>query len=108
MKLTTFIFAFCFAAALCAPVRAQDQAPDAQQDQMQQLRMQIMQNMAAKGINPAEFFQDIRQKIQDGTMDPADVQNTLMEKGIIDQKMMTQVQTSIQSTALNSIRKQLV
>jgi len=95
------------AAKLHAQVPPAPATDDAAQQQMQQMRTQIFQNMAAKGINPQEFFQEIGQKMQSGSMDFADIQKVMLEKGIIDQKMVTQMQTTMQSAALNNVKRQL-
>ena len=52
--------------------------------------------MQQRGIDPQEFFGDIRQQIQDGKLDPADIQKVMLDKGIIDQQMVTQMQTALQ------------
>jgi hypothetical protein len=86
--------------------QAQDN-PTPEQQQMQQMRSQIFINMQQRGIDPQEFFGQIRQQIQDGTLDPADIQKVMVEKGIMDQQMVTQMQTTFQSSAYNRIREQL-
>lgn len=94
-------------AILSASARAQTQVgPSADQQammgQMQQTFQKIMQNMQAKGIDPQQFFQ----QIQNGA-DPADIQKQLIDRGIIDQQTMTQMQTNMQKLATRRIRDQL-
>jgi hypothetical protein len=86
--------------------QAQDN-PTPEQQQAQQMREQIFINMQQRGIDPQQFFGDIRQKIQDGTLDPADIQKVMIDKGIITQEMATQMQTTMQSGLYNRIREQL-
>jgi len=79
-------------------------SPDQQAmiQQMQQMGQTIMQNMQAKGMDPQQLFQEI----QNGT-DPADIQQELIDKGIIDQATVTQMQANVQKLAFSQIRTQL-
>jgi hypothetical protein len=90
-----------------ASARAQDQAPtpeeQAMRQQMQDMRQQIFQNMQAKGIDPQQFFQQIFQN--GGSM--ADVQKQLIAQGIVDKDTIAKMQTTVQSFALNQIKRQL-
>jgi hypothetical protein len=63
--------------------------------------------MIAKGIDPQEFFGQIRQQMQDGTFDPAQFQQMMIDKGIIDRQMAEQMQTTMQSATMARIREQL-
>src|SRR5947207_8954773 len=103
------VLKFLILALLLAPrLYAQDQPPPTtEQAAAQQMRMTIFQNMAAKGIDPQEFFGQIRQQIQDGTFDPAELQQSMIDKGIIDKQMATQMQATMQSAAMNRIKQQL-
>jgi hypothetical protein len=87
------------------------QEPDAEMQEMrQQLRdigMQVMQKMAEKGIDPQQFFGDIRQQMQDGSLDMAALQQKLVDSDLIDKDTVTQMQTKAQSATLNSIKRQL-
>jgi len=77
------------------------------QDAARQMREQIIQNMQAKGIDPQEFFGQIRQQMQDGTFDPQKLQQMMIDKGIIDKQTAEKMQTTMQSAALSRIREQL-
>jgi hypothetical protein len=87
------------------PTQTQN-APSADQqkmiEQMQETFQTIMQNMQAKGIDPMQFFQ----QIQNGA-DPADIQKQLVDRGIIDQATLTQMQTNMQKLTTSRIRDQL-
>jgi hypothetical protein len=98
---------------LTAPLFAQPQPnsnsannSDPQAD-LQQMRQQIFTNMAAKGIDPQQFFQDIRDKMASGNFDPADIQKLMIDKGIMDQAMVDKMQTAMQSSTLSRIKDQL-
>jgi hypothetical protein len=101
LALTTLLFT--------SSVFAQDQSNSANDPQAaaQQMRQTIIQNMMAKGIDPQEFFGQIRQQIQDGTFDPAELQQTMIDKGIIDRQMAEQMQTTMQSATMSRIREQV-
>ena len=93
--------------SLAAGAFAQAQAaPSADQQamiqQMQQSFQTIMQNMQAKGIDPQTFFQ----QMQNGA-DPADIQQQLVDKGIIDQKTIDQLQGTMQRFAMTSIKQEM-
>src|SRR5262249_26775502 len=51
--------------------------------------------------------QEIGQKMQSGNFDPADIQKLMIDKGIIDQKMIDRMQTAMQSGMMSNIREQL-
>ncbi len=105
---TSPIWLALVALLLVPHLHAQDQPPPTtEQAAAQQMRMTIFQNMVAKGIDPQEFFGQIRQQIQDGTFDPAELQQSLIDKGIIDKQMATQMQATMQSAAMNRIKQQL-
>src|SRR5215510_702640 len=91
----------------CVTLRAQPQQAEDPQAVMQEMRQQILQNMAARGIDPQQFFQEIGQKMQNGSLDPADIQKLMIDKGIIDQKMIDRMQTAMQSGMMSNIREQL-
>ena len=74
----------------------------AMREQLQQSFQTIMQNMQAKGIDPMQFFQ----QIQNGA-DPADIQKQLVDRGIIDQATLTQMQTNMLKLTTSRIRDQL-
>ncbi len=91
------------------PAAAPAPTPEQQemQQQMQQFRAQIMQNMQDKGIDPQEFFGEIRQRMQDGNFDPSDIQQLMIDRGIISKPMIDQMQGTFQKYALSNIRRQL-
>ncbi|MGA2231703.1 MAG: hypothetical protein ABSH22_12460 [Tepidisphaeraceae bacterium] len=70
--------------------------------QMQQSFQMIMQNMQAKGMDPQQLFQEM----QNGA-DPADIQQELIDKGILDQATFMQMQANVQKFAYSQIRTQL-
>lgn len=84
----------------------QQNNPDPQ-DAMREMRRQIFQNMQARGIDPREFFGQIRQQMQDGTFDPQQLQQMMIDKGIIDKATAVKMQTTMQSATLNRIRDQI-
>jgi hypothetical protein len=90
-------------------VFAQEPDPDMQEmrQKMQQIGMQVMQNMAQKGVDPQEFFGQVRQQMQEGTFDMAAFQKKMVDDGLIDKETVAQMQTTAQSATLNSIRRQL-
>jgi hypothetical protein len=107
MRFASILIISC---ALIAPAFAQNQDAPANdpQSELQQMRMQIFQNMVAKGIDPQEFFGQIRQQMQDGTFDPAQLQKMLIDKGVLDEKTANRMQALTQSATLSRIREQLV
>src|SRR4029079_18503767 len=82
--------------------RAQQQqdgpTPDQQEmfQQMQQARDQMFQRMQEKGIDPQEFFGQMRDQMASGAFDPADFQKQLVDKGLIDQDLVDKMQTTMQ------------
>jgi hypothetical protein len=93
--------------------RAQDQQvqPSPQQEearqQMEDMRNQILQNMQQRGIDPMEYFQQMRQQIMDGTLDPADIQQQMVQKGIMDEQMVTRMQDTMQRLTMGNLKDQL-
>jgi outer membrane murein-binding lipoprotein Lpp len=75
--------------------------------QFQQMRNQVLLNMVQKGIDPREFFGDLRQQMQNGTLDVAALQQKLVDQGLIEKDAITQMQTKAQGATLGSIRRQL-
>ena len=98
-----------FLALASVSVFAQDADPGMQEmrQQLQQIGMAVMQNMTQKGIDPQKFFGDIRQQMQDGTLDMAALQQKLVDDGLIEKETVTQMQTTVQNATLNSIKRQL-
>jgi hypothetical protein len=76
-------------------------------EEMMQMRQQIMQNMIQRGIDPQQYFQEMRQKMQDGSFDLGELQKDMIDKGIMDQKMVEKMQTNFRSNALNNIKQRL-
>jgi len=87
--------------------QTQQTNPADPQEELQQLRGQVFQNMLAKGINPQDFFQQMRQQMEDGTFDPAQLQKSLIEKGVLDQATADRMQVLTQSSTFQRIRHQL-
>ena len=75
--------------------------------EMQGNFQQIMENMQAKGIDPQEVGQQMFQQIQDGTFDPDEFQQSLIDKGVLDQAMVNRMQGTTQKLMLSGIRQQL-
>ena len=75
--------------------------------QMQQFGQQIFQNMQQKGIDPQQFFMDIQQQMQDGTLDQSGVMQMLVDKGLIDQDSVNQLQTNVTKLTALTIKQQL-
>ena len=109
MRIHLMLAAALLSTLLAIPIRAQNQptTPTDPQSDIQAIRQQIVANMAAKGIDPQEFFGQIRDKMADGTFDPADLQKTMIEKGIMTPEMATKMQTAMQSASLSRIKDQL-
>jgi hypothetical protein len=83
---------------------------DDQQAMIQQMRsvgQQIMQNMIQKGIDPQQFFMDIQQQMQDGTLDQSGVMQMMVDKGLIDQDSITQLQGNMTKLTALTIKQQL-
>jgi hypothetical protein len=96
-------------ALIAAPARAEDAPPDrdAIRQQFQQMREQFMQKMNEQGIDPQQFFGEIRQQMQDGSLDFNGLQKKLADRGLIDEKAMAQLQTNAQAGMLSNIKRQL-
>jgi hypothetical protein len=92
-----------FAAAQDGPTPEQQEM----REQMQQIREQIMQRMQERGIDPMEFAMEMRQQVMDGTFDPAAFQQSLIDKGLIDQEQVTRMQTAVQRVTLGSLKQRL-
>ena len=75
--------------------------------QLQDMRAQIVQNLQQQGIDPIAFGQQLRDKMQDPNYDPADLQQMLIDQGLIDEGAMTRLQGTVQTYALNAIKQQL-
>jgi len=84
-------------------------SPDDQQviQQMTEMSQQIQQRMQQQGIDPQQFGLEMFQQMQSGTFDPADFQQSLIDKGLMDQQMLNTMQSSTQKLALSAIRRQL-
>jgi hypothetical protein len=90
--------------------RAQDGPTPEQQEifeQMRQMREQVVQRMQERGIDPMEFAADMRQQMMDGTFDPAEFQQRLVDNGLIDQEQITRMQSNIQRVTMGSLKQRL-
>jgi hypothetical protein len=76
--------------------------PSEDQQAIMQTMRQMMMNMRAKGIDPQELFQ----QIQSGA-DPADIQQQLIDEGVIDKQMIATMQGAAQRMILTRIKEQL-
>ncbi len=83
--------------------------PEQQQimQQMQDLRMKILDNMQKQGVDPMQFFQQMMSQMQDGTFDINELNQQLIDKGLIDEESLTKVQDSIQKLTLDGIKRDL-
>lgn len=75
--------------------------------QMQQMGQQIQQNIQNSGINMDEFGQQMAAQFQGGNFDPEAIQQMLIDKGIITQDMMNQMQGTVRKASLASVRRQM-
>jgi hypothetical protein len=88
---------------------AQDQqltpAQQQQQDLQEQVRQMwggVMQIMQAKGIDPGQFFQQMRQGA-----DMADIQKQLIDQGLLDPQTAANLQATMQKLTTLRLRDQL-
>jgi len=77
-------------------------APPDPQQQVRETFQTIMQNIIAKGMDPQEIFQQLR----NGT-DPAIVEKQLIDKGIVDQQTLTQLHDNLQKVVSGRLRDKL-
>jgi hypothetical protein len=92
---------------LSSVARGQEQpnvSPEQQQlqDQMQQNRQTIFENMRAKGVDPRQFFQQFQQGA-----DWADIQKQMIDQGILDPQLAAQMQETQQKLTNLTLRDQL-
>ncbi len=92
------------AAAINPDLSPEDQA---QVQQMQQMGQQIQQNIQNSGIDINELRQQMADQYQNGTLDPEAMQQMLIDKGIITQDMMNQMQGSVRKLSLSAVRRQM-
>ena len=83
--------------------------PDQQdlQQQMQDMRQKVMDNMQKQGVDPATFFQDMMQRMQNGSLDFSQLQQELVDKGFLDQASVDKLQGTMQKVTDATIREQL-
>jgi hypothetical protein len=99
---------FVLLALMALPARAQETpttTPTDEQAVQQQIREQfqtMIQNMVARGINPGDFFQQLR-----SGADMADLEKQLIDQGIIDQKTIDQMQSNMLFLTARRIQRQL-
>jgi hypothetical protein len=98
-------------AILSARVLAQDQGvtPEQQEmrDQMSQMREQVLQRMQEKGIDPVQFGMQMREQMMDGSFDPAAFQQSMIDRGLIDQDQMTRMQTTVQRMTMSGLKQRM-
>jgi hypothetical protein len=75
--------------------------------QMQQMGQQVMQNIQNSGMDMQELGQQMREQAMNGTFDPEAMQQMLIDRGIITQDMMNQLQGTVQKAGLASVRRQM-
>jgi hypothetical protein len=99
----------CFAAIVSQSFAQDGPTPEQQEmrEQMAQMREQVIQRMQEKGIDPMEFAMEMRQRVMDGTFDPAEFQQSLIDRGLIDEQQITRMQTTVQRVTLGSLKQQL-
>ena len=98
------------AAAVLAQVPPQAAGTPEQQQiaqQMQDLQMKIMDNMQKQGVDPREFFGSMIQQMQDGTFDINDLNQKLLDQGLIDSDTLAKAQGNIQKLTLDGIKREL-
>jgi hypothetical protein len=109
--LSLILVALAFsAAAVQAQVPPQDAGTPEQQQiaqQMQDLRMKIMDNMQKQGVDPREFFGSMIQQMQDGTFDINDLNQKMIDQGLIDADTLAKAQGNIQKLTLDGIKREL-
>ena len=77
------------------------------QQQSQDMRQKVMDNIQKQGLDPATVFQDIMQRMQDGSLDFTQLQQELVEKGLLDQASVDKLQGSMQKVTDQTLKQQL-
>jgi Spy/CpxP family protein refolding chaperone len=67
----------------------------------------VTENMREKGIDPNAFRDQMRQKMQDGTFDLAELQRELVAKGVMDQEMVESLRTATRKLVAGSLKQRL-
>jgi hypothetical protein len=88
-------------------LRAQTDDQQALQEQMQDVRAQILDNMQKQGVDPVQFFQDIGQRLQDGSLDFSQLQQELVDKGFVEQATVDKLTDSVQNVTFANLKQQL-
>lgn len=107
------VLACLLASPLCAVAQENAVPSDPGQEQREavlELRLilrEVTENMRDKGMDPEEFRDQIRQGIQDGTFDMAELQKQLVEKGVMDQEMVESLRKSTRRLIAGTLRQQL-
>ena len=90
---------------------AADQGPTPDQQELQQMaqdmRQKVFDNMQKQGIDPATFFQDMMQRMQSGSLDFSQLQQELVDKGLLDQASVDRLQDKMQKVTDSTIKQQL-
>ncbi|HUO10212.1 MAG TPA: hypothetical protein VM008_18035 [Phycisphaerae bacterium] len=91
------------------PPGAPDMTPEQQdlQQQMQDMRQKVFDNMQKQGIDPRTFMQDMMQRMADGSLNFMQLQQELVDKGLLDQASVDKLQTQMQKVTDATIRQQL-
>jgi hypothetical protein len=76
-------------------------------EQMRDLQMKIMDNMQKQGVDPAQFFGSMFQQMQDGTFDVNELNQKLLDQGLIDADTLGKAQENMQKLTLDGIKREL-
>ncbi len=74
---------------------------------MTALREKVLANMIAQGIDPRDFFEEVRKASPDGSFDLDIVKQKLVEKGLVDQETVDRMQASVQQLGTSRLKEQL-
>ncbi len=98
-------------AASAVAQNAPGQAPTPEQQdlqqQMQDMRQKVMDNIEKRGLDPAVVFQDIAQRMQDGSLDFSQLQQEMVDKGLLDQADVDKLQGTMQKVTDLTLKQQL-
>jgi hypothetical protein len=115
MKTRAFLSTFAAVLVLAGTALAQvppgapNFTPD-QQDlfqQMQDMQQKVNDNLQKQGIDPQQFRQDMMQRMMDGSLNFSQLQQELVDKGLLDQASVDKMQGTMQKVTDATIREQL-
>ncbi|MGN6367044.1 MAG: hypothetical protein ACTHN5_02165 [Phycisphaerae bacterium] len=90
---------------------APDQGPTADQQELQQMaqemRQKVMDNILKQGLDPAAVMQDIMQRMQDGSLNFSQLQQELVDKGLLDQASVDKLQEKMTKVTDATLKQQL-